>query len=780
MSTRIKSIKLESFKGATQPFLFEFDTEKPITVIFGENGSGKSTLVDSIDFIFNENLGSLEDKKIGRFKHKYLHSILSSPENLKVEIDIEGLTNTGRITKTGDKVIDKKDGVPSFEILRRNQILNVINAEPKDKFNEIKKFIDVTRCQNNEDSLRKARDSVKSDYNDATKLYTQSDDQLSKLWEQEGKPSKDYLTWAESKAKLNTKELESYVKDAEKIIRYLERLEQSINDVDEKSEEVVQLKSSVEEKIKEYEEAKKDSVDNAEELIKTLQSAKTYIQKSESIKECPVCKNSILSQELLLDIDKRLADFKKPIEIKKILDETEAKYRNAITVLESKKESAQENSFDLFNFCKNTLIKEIKELKIDWEEHENLLLKEESYNEKYYTDSIKLYDELNHTKKSIEEELISSRETLRQITAIKTTLETRNENKLLASDAEKKLKKLTELHSLVEKTRKDFLDSVLLEISNTIDEYYQKMHPEEGIGKIKCFMKSGGISSLDILAKFHTMEDIPPAAYYSESHLDTLGVCVFIALAKHYNIDGTILVFDDILTSVDVEHLDRFMQLLSDLGDEFEQIVLTTHYRPLRERYRYARGATGNVSIKELRSWDIDKGMFSENTSNYLTDLKNYLVDKGFDRQIAASKSGVLLESLLDHLTFSYQCKLPRRSHSPYTISDLFGGLTKKLTNALKVEEVIPGSKNKEILLKPILDNLESKSWIRNVVGAHYNEIGMELTDKEVKEFGETVVKFADIMICEECFEIPNRDKSGSYFECKCKVKRLHPLKEPK
>ena len=240
------------------------------------------------------------------------------------------------------------------------------------------------------------------------------------------------------------------------------------------------------------------------------------------------------------------------------------------------------------------------------------------------------------------------------------------------------------------------------------------------------------------------------------------------------------LVFDDILTSVDVEHLERFMTLLSDLGDEFEQIILTTHYRPLRERYRYARGAVGNVSIKELRNWDIDKGMYGENTENYLTDLKKYLVDKGFDRQIAASKGGVLLESLLDHLTFTYQCKLPRRSHPPYTIADLFVGLTKKLSAALKIEEIISGSPNKELLLKPILDKLDSKSWIRNVVGAHYNQLGMELTDKEIKEFGETVVNFAETMICEKCFEIPGRDKSGSYFECKCKIKRLHPLKEPK
>ena len=257
MPKRIKYIKLDSFKGATQPFLFEFDTEKPITLIFGENGSGKSTLVDAVDFIFNENLGSLEDKKIGHSKHKYLHSILSSPDKLKVEINVAGLISTGKITKSGEKVIDKKDGVPSFEILRRSQILNVINAEPKDKFNEIKKFIDVTKCQKNEDSLRKARDSVKSNYNDAANSYTQSDDQLKKLWEQEGKPGKYYLTWAESKAKLSTIELDKYVKDAEKIIRYFERLEQSTNDVENKSEEVIKLKSSVEEKTKQYEEAKK-------------------------------------------------------------------------------------------------------------------------------------------------------------------------------------------------------------------------------------------------------------------------------------------------------------------------------------------------------------------------------------------------------------------------------------------------------------------------------------------------------------------------------------------
>ncbi len=253
MKKRIKSIKLDTFKGATQPFSLEFDTNKPIAMIFGENGTGKSTIVDSLDFVFNENLQYIEDKKIGKSKHKYIHSINSSPDKLKIEVNIHDKTSTGKITNKGEKIINRDDDCPTIEILRRNQILNIVNADPKDKFAEIKKFIDVSKCQDNENSLRSAKITLKKEYDEATLLFNSTDAQLKNIWEQEGAPGKNYLSWANEQVKLDYTEIENYINAADKIIKQLELTDSSKKDVDTKSLEYKKIKNDYEKSLVEYE-----------------------------------------------------------------------------------------------------------------------------------------------------------------------------------------------------------------------------------------------------------------------------------------------------------------------------------------------------------------------------------------------------------------------------------------------------------------------------------------------------------------------------------------------
>jgi len=38
-------------------------------------------------------------------------------------------------------------------------------------------------------------------------------------------------------------------------------------------------------------------------------------------------------------------------------------------------------------------------------------------------------------------------------------------------------------------------------------------------------------ASLEIAANFFSLENAPPAAYFSDSQLDTLGLCIFIVIA---------------------------------------------------------------------------------------------------------------------------------------------------------------------------------------------------------------------------------------------------------
>lgn len=66
-------------------------------------------------------------------------------------------------------------------------------------------------------------------------------------------------------------------------------------------------------------------------------------------------------------------------------------------------------------------------------------------------------------------------------------------------------------------------------------------------------------------------------------------------VSKKYGDENTILVLDDVMMSVDENHLDRFIDLLHSESVNFGHILVTTHYRPWRDRYRNNRAPGGRV-----------------------------------------------------------------------------------------------------------------------------------------------------------------------------------------
>lgn len=270
---------------------------------------------------------------------------------------------------------------------------------------------------------------------------------------------------------------------------------------------------------------------------------------------------------------------------------------------------------------------------------------------------------------------------------------------------------------------------------------------------------------------------MPPQAYYSESHLDTLGVCVFLALAKHFNDDNTIVLLDDVLNSVDQAHMERFIQVLHDEAVHFNQLIVATHYRPWRDKYLFARGPVANIQLIELLHWSLPRGIRHTKTKLSVEDLSGYLSAEPLDRQIVASKTGILLESLFDHVALLYHCKLPRQAEPSYTLGDLSDCLGKRLKKAMKIEQIADdGAVNSTIELEPLFTELCGMTWIRNQVGCHWNTAGMSVPDCEVVLLAERTIKLAQNLVCSKCGELPRRDKSGTCWECRCGKKRLYPL----
>ena len=180
MKAKVSKLSLFGFRGATQPVEINFDTSKPVTLVFGENGTGKSTIADALDFVCNRHFGSLEDRSMSAQPKSHVTSLGQDPKKLKVLLTASVGNFTGTLSKDGP-IITPATGCPDAQILRRSNILQLLDAQPKQRFEALKTFIAVPGIENSENALRVAEKNVKDSYEEAFRAYTQANDELEKL-----------------------------------------------------------------------------------------------------------------------------------------------------------------------------------------------------------------------------------------------------------------------------------------------------------------------------------------------------------------------------------------------------------------------------------------------------------------------------------------------------------------------------------------------------------------------------------------------------------------------
>lgn len=779
MPRRIESITLENFKGATNRVPIDFDAFKPVVMIFGENGTGKSTIVDAVDFVCNGNFGSIEQRSTTGSKADLIASLGSNVDNLKVEMKYAGSVWTGIIghgrkpesTGPGDK--------PTVKILRRGEILKIVDGQPKDRYEALKSFINVPKTESIENTLRVAVNNTNDDFNEAVRAYQQAEQSLKEAWEAEGKPDADYKKWGKSKSEINSAALVASLMHLNSII-------QKMNDCDSAFKSLSDAETTYKAAEKAYSEAEqnynsvRESIKGIKkDIVDVLEKAKEFVSKYPTIESCPVCEHAMDAKELTENIDKRLASLKSLIDSKKAYEAAKKQVDGQREVLLSKEKDLVCKVCELSWFVKDSTIPEIDSLGIHWQDYDEVLGFDKSDNpEKVFPSAKKILELFLSSKSSIESRKQREDKEVNQLTLIKTSYQTYTKKTVQAKRLEKQLDTLKKLHAIVEKERKDFVENELGSITDEMDSLYSKIHPAEGLGKVKFPLNPKFIGSLGVTGHFQGTDDVQPQAYYSESHLDTLGVCVFLALAKKYPDDNTVVILDDVITSIDQAHMTRFIDMLHDEVGNFNQLIITTHYRPWKDRYKYYGGPTANVQVIELLHWSHPRGIRHTKAKLSIEELEDYLQDEKYDRQTVANKAGVLLEGLIDHIALRYNCRLPRKAEPDYTLGELLNSVESKLKKTLTVQKRQTDGTFTPLPLEPILEEIKALSWIRNEVGCHFR-LDNNTSDTEVKHFGEITISLAMALICDECGELPYRDKSGSYWECRCGSAQMHPHKIP-
>jgi len=779
MKMPLQQLSVRGFRGATQLVDIAFE-DKPVVMIFGENGTGKTTIVDAIDFVCNEHAGALEGRQSTPVKD-YLPALGSKSSELQVELKWSSSTFKATLLGAKAKVVGPASR-PNAKILRRAQILEIVDAQPAKRYEAFSRFVAVPNVERSESSLRDADRTAKSDFDIAAQNVNNAREELARLYKEAGSPKPDLKTWAKCKNDTDPKDLSARVSHIDALVALVNSATGTLGTLNQMKQQASSDLEAVQSLTIDLQAAEQASDEAKSDLLTLLDFAERYLTVHDDAEQCPVCEQGIMRAQLLIRIAARKASGAQVAEANRKLGLAKKEEERAQNLLENEEKRFLAASAALANGFRGSQLVLIRNGSIEWDRFASFLGDQVPPRT---PESLALAADLLARCATFDGALRSERDTvskeIENLRAIKLQYTAALKSAKQAKQLESLSRRLSALLSIVERERKKFVDDALDSIRKRVDTLYSKLHIGENIGDIKLQLDPNRRGSLNVSSRFESERDVPPQAYYSEAHLDTLGICIFIALAEQDSSDNTLLVLDDVLTSADEAHIQRFIAMMHD--EVKLPVLITTHYRPWRDKYRYAKGPVANVQLVELLSWSKSRGIRHTKTKLEVDTLRDLLAIEPIDRQGVASKSGVLLEAALREVCLLYRCKLPLDPDGRHTLGDYLAGLDPKLRAAMKcvsVNQTGSATPGPEVTtaLKQLLEAIEATTIVRNLVGAHFNPQGMNLTDGEVREVAVATLALLDALVCKSCGELPRRNQ-GSHFTCGCKAQQLHPLTIP-
>jgi len=768
-SPALRQLSIAHLRGSVSPFSMPFEKGKKLTVVYGENGTGKSTICDAFEFLGNGRVGSLENRGLGR-PNKYWPSLGKSAADVLVTLEtVDGASCTANLVKT-DIVVNPDANRPKVEVLRRSQILSLIEAKPGERYNAISRFINVSGIETSENNLRQLIQSLTKNRDVAVARVQENEDSITQFWTSAGKPGEDALTWAKSEAKRDPNAADAETTALAAVQRAYANLSGFPSQLNEATDSLDSAKTKDDEARTALEKCAASVSADAKEVVKILESARDYYRAHSEPELCPLCESAENAAGLGAKIDEKLSNFSAVQTANVNLAQASANLRRAGDRLKQLQENFQ-NCHKAFE-----------------EAHKALPLAEDVplCPSACPTELGKLAAWLEKTfsfPASWKTAETDRQDSKRFLATLKQALETY----LLNTEAQKELDalipNLEAAHTVVVEERQKFTDSILSKIATEVGRLYEAVHPGEGLNQISLELDPKKRASLKMGASFCGKTGTPPQAYFSESHLDTLGLCVFLALAALDGPEDTILVLDDVLASVDEPHVERLIEMLYAEAAKFRHCIITTHYRKWKEMLRWGWLQHKQCHFIELTKWTNTQGLMLIRSVPDPESLRSLLADSPSDPQLVCAKAGVILEAALTFLSQLYECKVPHRVSNQYTLGDLLPSINKKLRTALTVEVLktdesgAPNYHSKP--LGPILDELQRIAQVRNVFGCHFNTLSFELLDSDAIGFGEHVLLLIDAL-ADPIAGWPKSNKSGTYWANSGETRRLHPLLQPK
>lgn len=778
MSNPITKIQMTGFRGAVGELELEFNPEKDFVMLFGENGSGKSSILDAIDVVCSGTNGCLDGISVGQNPGRYLCSLGSQPNSLRVTVHSDGDNWTGTMSRNAISVAGPATK-PKVKILRRNSILELVLAQPSDRYKALSQFLDISCIELSEGTLQQRLTDTDSAINVLIRDKDRMETQLDNLWKSEGcpGPGETSMAWAEGKVTTGIGGLNDRLTRLRTVTSAIVAAVAAKENFDARTaahrKEMQQL-DGIDQEI-----AAAPSVSSsiAVKLLESLEKAKVYVEAEATLDKCPTCLRPIGRDLLLTTIN---TEFKQLSSLKILSDrqqQIQERARIAASHLDEARTSLVQALKKVQEVTQAGDLPEVTGLNIAWPVWENAA---EDINF-----LLGICDQFGSIMASLELQRDSAQRDVSLFNSIKERWRDIKDANDKMADLNRILTGMKRAFEIIHDKRVAFTQSILDSIRKEADSLFQSIHPGENIGLEQLKMDEERRGSVNQTGVFHKHTGILPQAVFSESHLDTLGFCVWLALAKRETPEETVLLIDDIFSSVDATHLGRVIDLFSAESPNFLQVILATHYRLWWDRCQNARG----IQRIHLGRWCATNGIAARNMPRVLDELRVMIGEPVLDRQGVSSKAGILLESILDDLALLYECSLPHNIKNEHTLGALIDGCRRlfsrhNLTVQINANWNVVGQPEnwQATAVRAAYDRVDSLRFIRNEVGCHFSTPGMEIPDREVRDFGTATIALVEALTCPNCGLLATKTETdGTHLRCSCakKAVRMTPVTVP-
>ena len=802
---RIQRLDVRGFRGIHTQTSLLFDGRS--VLLFGENGTGKSSFVDAIEKLFTGKVSTLDGRAQGVSSDRHGPHIHNGAATVSIAIrfDDPGTTTVA----LGSNTTGLPSGIRAYltaasenlYILRRLQVLEFIESQPRERYAKLRPFLPLTEVEAVENALRQAKEKADAE---AQMAKQESERVIYQICRELGLPTS---LLAPSQNEVLAALSEALVKVGQRAIDRIQDLELACNNLDQALAPFGDLNrqsqiSSVARTLGQLSELFVSP--NLTGLVRSLQEfqdreareARVFYETvleqgirwihEERRDTCPLCQSQIKPEELTIQVQARLEEMREIVQLRRrtqgAVDQARQTIRSGQDMLarlagevnsmtsedKARPQAIVQELQDTVKVIWDSLTGELRELKVEQIKTSFSLVGPESSLQKQISSGRARLEEILQALPSPEgaQRILSLRNLVLRVKDLWADLETAG---LRNGELAKRATVAFRLHENAQAARKEEVQGIYNELSEDINAIYTRLHPDESHGGVRLEVRDVGQGSANLKANFYELHDEDPRGYYSDAHLDTLGISIFLALRRWHRKQRPtfdLLVLDDVLTSVDTAHAVRLSELLLQEFRDY-QILLTTHDRIWFEHMRdiQARCRVANNFInKVIHKWTIDEGPDLREPEDERKDI-DHLVSEGSGKEIAVM-AGRLLEHILQEMRYSLRLSVQAKRGEQYEIGDLWPAFY------TTVKKDYPTLYNEARL---VLDALDVRWPVRNWIGAHHNPWAQNVSRSIAIDFAKAVGALYDLLFCASCrrFIAPSATPIGQ-LSCRC-GDRIYP-----